>query len=593
MSRPRSAHTGPKKYYLGNKPQEQYKFMIPPESLPNIQNIQYNAQSSNDIFDDEYKDELNLIKNSWEDLGISHEYRVIFINFIQKVNSKERKGILMQEKINLKKFRDALLSLKKEIDNRENNIALLKRADNNLETAINVENKTTLIDRILQDVIGLIKTLRLNAINIVAKTLKVNKLLSYYSDSGKFNINKIRMEYLYDPNYLSKMKDDLFFLKNSVLSYYIEMNNTEIDPFLTNCAPTQNKKKNNLNEKITIPISDDIMKLITESRYALLQENVISNINKNDNVISRKFDFNDGNLNINKYGSLEEDKYRFNINGPYLNNNYKNNDVKINNYFKKKNMSRYLHEIKNAKGPSKYNSLFVKNNSLSGNKLRAGKRKIFNNNYPLYNNNNAGKKIIIEHELVQSLTNEEFLKKLNQYKLTQDNINNLNREDDIINNDEMENLKKENYNYIEENQELKQINENLEQKLKNEEEMREKLQNKYKELYQRTKEYQTELEKTSKNKKKIEYELNNKIKQLEKEKDENDEKFKYNNEEKERYEKEKKEMKIKEDELNEKIKNLEKNLKNEENERIKKEKEIEDLENKLNEEKEEREKEKE
>ena len=252
MSRPRSAHTGPKKYYLGNKPQEQYKFMIPPESLPNIQNIQYNAQSSNDIFDDEYKDELNLIKNSWEDLGISHEYRVIFINLIQKVNSKERKGILMQEKINLKKFRDALLSLKKEIDNRENNIALLKRADNNLETAINVENKTTLIDKILQDVIGLIKTLRLNAINIVAKTLKVNKLLSYYSDSGKFNINKIRMEYLYDPNYLSKMKDDLFFLKNSVLSYYIEMNNNEIDPFLTNCAPTQNKKKCLITRKCNI-----------------------------------------------------------------------------------------------------------------------------------------------------------------------------------------------------------------------------------------------------------------------------------------------------------------------------------------------------
>ena len=52
------------------------------------------------------------------------------------------------------------------------------------------------------------------------------------------------------------------------------MENTEIDPFLTNCAPIPNKISNNT--KIKIPISDDLMKLITESRYALLQETILS-----------------------------------------------------------------------------------------------------------------------------------------------------------------------------------------------------------------------------------------------------------------------------------------------------------------------------
>ena len=254
MNRPRSATSRKGKIYLGNKSQDQYKNNIPPESLPSLQ---YKQQSSYyELLEDEFKEELNLIKSSWEDLGISHEYRVIFINLIKKVNEKERKDILMQEKLNLKKFRDGLLNLKKLINNRENNIILLKKLEKNLEKNINVENNKNIIDKILQEAINVIKTLRLNAINIVSKTLKINQLLSYYSDSGKFNTNKIKIEYSYDPTYLSKMKEDLLFLKNSI--FYIEMNNSEIDPFLTNCAPAQNNKSNNLGEKITIPISDDI-----------------------------------------------------------------------------------------------------------------------------------------------------------------------------------------------------------------------------------------------------------------------------------------------------------------------------------------------
>ena len=46
------------------------------------------------------------------------------------------------------------------------------------------------------------------------------------------------------------MKEDLFFLKNSTLSTFIEMDNSEIDPFLTNCAPTKNKFSNSKKIKI-------------------------------------------------------------------------------------------------------------------------------------------------------------------------------------------------------------------------------------------------------------------------------------------------------------------------------------------------------
>lgn len=46
------------------------------------------------------------------------------------------------------------------------------------------------------------------------------------------------------------------------------MNNSEIDPFLTNCAQSPNRISNT--DKIKVPITEDIMKLIQECRYALI-----------------------------------------------------------------------------------------------------------------------------------------------------------------------------------------------------------------------------------------------------------------------------------------------------------------------------------
>ena len=396
MNRPRSANQVSKKLYLVNKSQEQYKFVIPPESLPSIQNKPLNNYNS---IDDEFNEELNLIKSQWDDLGITSEYKAIFINHIRFVSESDRKDIFAQEKMNLKKFKDSLLNLKKEINNRDNNILHLKELDKNLENIINFEEERESIDKMIKDVINIIKTLRLNAVNIVARIIKVNQLSIYYSNSGKFDTSKLRPEYSYDPKYLYKMKEDLTFLKNSTLSHFIEMENTEIDPFLTCCAPIPNKISNNT--KIKIPISDDLMKLITESRYSLLQETLLS-ADKDDtfNLNSRKLFINRG-LNMNSYKTrnFEEEKYKYNQNNPLIFNN--NNSIgnistgkKNSNYLKSINMSRYIQNIKNVNGPSKYNQLFLKNSP--NNRVINTKRRFLNNNnhnYNRYNNlNNAPKK---------------------------------------------------------------------------------------------------------------------------------------------------------------------------------------------------------
>ena len=584
MNRPHSAHQGPKKIYLGNKGKD--KNANPQEYLPSIQ---YKQQNNYNIKEDVFNEELSLLQASWDELGITPEYRAVFINLAKRVSNSEKKDIFMQEKINLKKFRDSLLNLKKEIANRENNLAMLHVIDKKLETIINTENKANSIDNILQEAVNIIKTLRMNAVNIVSKIIKVNQISAYYSNSGKFDTSRIKPEYFYDHRYLFKMKEDLLFLKNSALSTFIEMNNSEIDAFLTNCAPAPNKIGSS--QKIKIPIADDLMKLITESRYALLQETVLANIDKEDMInINPKNDFYEENLRRGSSGknfrNIEEEKYRYNPNRPFIINN--NSAKKKNSFFQSKNMSKYIYDLKNINGGNRYNYLFYNNNSKPVNKrLGSAKRKLFNNY--VSQNYNVGKRINIEHDIIESQTHEQFLKKLNGYKSPDKNKNaELNSEAERMILEDNEVLKEENKRYKTELNEMKMKIQELEEKLKEETSKRENFQNKNKELSQKIKGYIEEIEKNSKIKRKKENELNSKIEQLQKEKDKN---LKENKDDKQKYEKEKNEMgKIKE-ELLEKIKNLENKLKNEENEKAKREEKINELEKNLKDEKDEREKE--
>jgi len=582
MSRPRSANQGPKKILLVNKGQDSYRNFIPPESLPNIK--------FNNYADDQLSEELAILKNSWDDLGVTNEYRKAFMSHLKQVNEYERIDIIKQEKNNLKRFRDALLKLKKEITNREDNLLKLKNLNKELGNVNYNEGEMNSRNNILQNVIVVIKALRMNAINIVSKIIKVNQLSAYYSNSGKWDVTRIKPDYSYDPKYLTKMKDDLVFLRSSTLSNYIEMNNSDIDAFLTNCAPAPNKANS---DKIKIPIADDIMKLITESRYALLQEAVISSVEEDRNYKMKRSDILEGNYkrgsSMNKIRYLEEEKYKMNNPSFKINvsNAYNNSKIKNNYDPYPKNMSKYLLELKNLNGKNRYNHLFYKNSSVTGvNKFR-NKNKLFSNN-PNYNNKNNNiygnrNRIAIEHEEIQSLSNEEFLRRLGNLKESQNNVSKIRlqeQEEPNNNEEELNNIKNDNQQqYEQEINILREKVQELEQKAKDDEIDAENLRSKCKELTQREKEHKSEVEKIQKNNKKKVAELNKKIEDLQKE----NQKMKDDEKEKEKIEEVKNEMKKKEDELMQKIKDLENKLKNEENERKNKEKENEDLEKKLKE----------
>ena len=488
MKRPHSNYHN--KIYITSEPQEQYKNNILKQSLPNSQ---YNNYFNN------YNKELEELENTWDDLGVTKEYKIFFLTHANKINSFEKKDTFIQERKDLKQFIESLLSLKNEISNRKESIFKLRDLDLDLEICIKSGNDNKSKNNILQQVISIIKNLRLNAINIVEKTIKINQILSYYSNLGKWDITRMNHSYSYDPYYIFKMTKDLLFLKNSIISNYIEMNNSEIDCFLTNCAPSPNRI--NKSDKIEIPISEDIMKMITKSRIALFQETDFTNVDKdnNTNKISRRNYFYGGNSkkglsdNILKYSGEE----KFNLNNLHYEKNGIDNIFNVST--KKKiylkgyslNKSKFIYNLKESKKRNNYNNLFIRNTTLSNSSKLNLRNRILNSNpnYTNYNKFNKTKitnlirdikknfrqnKIQIEHEL-QPLSNKDPIERLSKYdenKESQIYLSKIKNEEDEKRpnnelekeqknelekqqNDELEKLKEENKDYEEEIRDLK------------------------------------------------------------------------------------------------------------------------------------------
>ena len=216
-----------------------------------------------------YKEEVQIIKNLWEELGITKEYQIQFNYYLQ--NENLRKTMLFQEKEKLQKFRNSLMKLRKEIISRENNIESLIKIIKILENERMQEN-------LLNEIIGIIKSLRLNSVNIVFYMMKIRELAFYYYFQGKWDLTKIKKDYLYNNNYLLKMRDDLSFLNNTILRNYIEMNNETTDAFFTNCA----KRSNNYQNKVIIPMTDELEKLIDQCKFIIIEDQLLDNIYNNN-----------------------------------------------------------------------------------------------------------------------------------------------------------------------------------------------------------------------------------------------------------------------------------------------------------------------
>ena len=239
-------------------------------------------QNKNDILNEnETGEELSIIENLWDDLGVSLNYQEEFKKFIKSVNNEQEKNeYLFSEKNKLRKFRESLLKLSVEISNRENNIFKLKKYISYLEKC--TKEKKEIEVNFFDKISSLIKFLRINAVNIIIQIEKIREKCSYYELKGKYILNNANKSYLYDENYLINMPKNIKFINKSILFNYIETDNhaRSTDLFFSNCKNIITDD----NKKLKIPISIELKNAINKCKYIILQDNLFNNI-KNDNMM--------------------------------------------------------------------------------------------------------------------------------------------------------------------------------------------------------------------------------------------------------------------------------------------------------------------
>ena len=443
------------------------------QSLPKT--INKESQSEFNESKEIKNEELNVIYSSiqkmWDDLGITESYQIQFHTAIKNLDEEEVKNILINEKKNLNKFGDALLNLSNEIISRDNNVHSLQRDVVALTQNQNIlrEDEKFIRNRekIILEIISYVKALRINSINVINYFLRVRELITYYRLIGKIDMKLINSNYKYSDDYLKKMRRDMDFLKQyKQLSKYFDMNNGEIDAFLTNfdSKPTNNiKYAKYINNKAKITVSEEMRKAINECRYILTQEEIYDKIKQNGFELETD---NINNKNLINTNRIEKSKIRFfkpneenQKEFPKLNDMNNSIDNNMNNNAK-------LFRIRNNNSSGKIN-VTLKDKDFRGrknmdiirlnlnreyNNLLRNNNKFQNNNYILSSNNNNNmnfrrpflcvNKIKIEREEIKKDRIQFFLKNKSELSQKQDLLQKENMElnkalNDVCDNNEM------------------------------------------------------------------------------------------------------------------------------------------------------------
>ena len=389
------------KTFLPNMKNDNTYFLRRDLTVPNLKSLNFSFNDKNNIsksllnesIDKKFEslnEEYVVIQKIWEDLGITHKYRIQFDNYIKTVSKTKIKNIFINEKSNLKRYGETLLKLSKEISSRENNIhslrkycySLINSSDYFEDEKDKRNQKSTILN-----IINIIKSLRLNSVKIINLFLEVREITTYYNLIGKIDMKLINKDYNYDEKYLIKMRKDMNFLNEiPQLSKYFYMNDTEIDPFLTNFAPKNitNKNYSKFNSsKVKIPVSENMKKDITQCRYALLQESFFDKMKDDLNITKQK-------LNNNDYQNINTFIYSKNNISRNLNDSGRLKNVPRNSFFKD--------EDENKKEYQNY----------------------YNNNF--YNLGNKEEKIIKNID-VKFLRKDEDIKKIIKKKIINFNTN--------------------------------------------------------------------------------------------------------------------------------------------------------------------------
>ena len=413
--------------------------------------------------DPEIAEEYEIVKELWEKLGVTENY-VNNFDFILNGKSNDRDSVLemiIGEKKQMKKFRFELMKVISEITKRENKINDLKqfiktyeqieelikqkekekkkenneitenKDEKNLKKSKNIgEVNKELIENDIHDCLKSLRLRTINTVNIITKF----KTAYFNLFNNKINLEFIKKKYGFNDKYLVKLNNDLDFLKNTIIKKIYHFSEKGGDPFLL-CISDKCGDPADIPQYRQLPISNEILSVVKNFKFSLEQEEVFSmiknknNKNSNNSNISYKYKSNVINAykspynknNMNVYNNAYSTEY----NNPITNSfsSYNRNNIKFNNY----------------------NTNFYNNNKYD-NKLLLNDKKIFgsNNNF-FYNKNNSKNNInenLLSSNFKGDVENEKLkLKAQNEYRNVFFNTEEKG-EDDILLNQSMNNQPK-------------------------------------------------------------------------------------------------------------------------------------------------------
>ena len=276
------------------------------------------GKNKNNINKNSQNDSLSELMDLYSSLKVSKEYLQCFNNVLLLLDKTYQSGFITNEIFKMRKIKNLIQKLNKNISTRDKLISLLKKYNNYLTLHINDDIHNDTIKE-LKDVLS---DIRIVSINIILGFLKIKKTTALDCLRGKFSIDNIITN---ERQYLNQMKEDLFFLKNSTIGNFFSINEN-IDTFLSNL-------------KMEVPYDENVSMLIKKCEYFLIKKNIeiqmeeirkekekMKNIQKNDlDIIIEKKENNDS---ISKKEKEMEEKVKedININQIKQNNDYKNEE---------------------------------------------------------------------------------------------------------------------------------------------------------------------------------------------------------------------------------------------------------------------------
>ena len=288
------------------------------------------GKNKNNINKNSQNDSLSELMDLYSSLKVSKEYLQCFNNVLLLLDKTYQSGFITNEIFKIRKIKNLIQKLNKNISTREKLISLLLKYDKYLTLHItdDIHNDTI---KELKDVLS---DIRIVSINIILGFLKIKKTIALDCLRGKFSIENIITN---EREYLNKMKCDLYFLKNSTIGNFFNINEN-IDTFLSNL-------------KMEIPYDENISMLIKKCEYFLIKKNIeiemeeirkekekMEKLKKNDlDIIEEKKEDNDS---INKKEKEMEEKVKEDIN---INQNHKQN--KENKNEEKKENKKIIEKI--------------------------------------------------------------------------------------------------------------------------------------------------------------------------------------------------------------------------------------------------------